>query len=147
MIGFIEHPQIVTASSHGAIANSRTLQFTTARTALSVCCVVTSRCLVMNPTMSSASVLTFLPAGDCPTTNSLLQLSCEQHLGTDRRENIIPLLLFNCCLVDHTVNTIPLLLCVGCCLATAAVQSPISRSPPSNGSTCNNMTSYTRASA
>jgi hypothetical protein len=32
VIGFIEHLQIVTTSNYSAIANSRTLQFTTART-------------------------------------------------------------------------------------------------------------------
>jgi hypothetical protein len=33
------------------------------------------------PTMSSASVLTFLPAGDCLTTNSLLQMSTPNWLS------------------------------------------------------------------
>jgi hypothetical protein len=41
-----------------------------------------------------ASVLSFLQGGDCLTTNSLLQLSCLYHLGTDRTENTSPLLLF-----------------------------------------------------
>jgi hypothetical protein len=39
--------------------------------------------------------------------------------------------LFNCCLAGNAINTIPLLF-TGLCLATAAVQSPISRSSRSN---------------
>jgi hypothetical protein len=44
--------------------------------------------------MSSASVLIFLPTGDCLTTDSLLKLSCLKHLDTDRTENIVLLLLY-----------------------------------------------------
>jgi hypothetical protein len=88
--------------------------------------------------MSSAFVLTFLPAGDCPTNNLLLQLSCLQHLCTDCTENTVSLLLFSCFLADRSENTV-LLLFTGHCLATAAVQSPISWSLPSNGSTCHNI--------
>jgi hypothetical protein len=58
-------------------------------------------------------------------------------LGTDRTENTVPLLLFNCCLAG-CAESIPLLF-AGRCLATAAVQSPIARSPPSSGSTCHSM--------
>jgi hypothetical protein len=54
--------------------------------------------------MSSDSVLTFFPAGNCLTTNSLLQLS--------------PLLLFNCRLADRAENTILLLLFAGRCPVT-----------------------------
>jgi hypothetical protein len=42
-------------------------------------------------TISSVSVLTFLPAGDCQTTNSLFRLP-YLHPGTDHIENSVPLL-------------------------------------------------------
>jgi hypothetical protein len=51
VIGFIEHSWIVTTSNYSAIANSRTLQFTTARIKSSMF-VFTSRCLVTDPNMS-----------------------------------------------------------------------------------------------
>jgi hypothetical protein len=35
-----------------------------------------------------------------------LDLSCLQHLGMDRTENTVPLLLVNCCLADHAEHTI-----------------------------------------
>jgi hypothetical protein len=70
VIGFVEHLQIVTTSNYSSNANSLPQQFTTARTRFSVCCVFTSRCLVTIPTMSSASVLTLIPGGDYPTSNS-----------------------------------------------------------------------------
>jgi hypothetical protein len=60
----------------------------------------------------------------------------------DRTENAVPLLLFNCCLADHTENTISLLLFAGCYLATATVQLPLSRSPPSNVCTYHSNISY-----
>jgi hypothetical protein len=47
---------------------------------------------------------------------------CLWHLGTDSTENTVPLLLFT-----------------GSCLSTADVPSAISRWPPSNGSTCQNI--------
>jgi hypothetical protein len=70
--GFIEHLQIVTTRNYSSIANSHTLQFITAHTK-------SSQSAVSSPvvawwqitTMSSASVLTFLSAGDCPITNTL----------------------------------------------------------------------------
>jgi hypothetical protein len=54
-------------------------------------------------------------------------MSCLKYLGKARTENTVPLLLFNYYLADRAQNTIPLLLFAGCCLANAAVQSPISR--------------------
>jgi hypothetical protein len=71
VIGFIEHLQIVTTSNYSAVANSHTPQFTTA-------CTKSSQSALYSPVvawwriqeLSSASALTFLPAGDCPTTNS-----------------------------------------------------------------------------
>jgi hypothetical protein len=72
VIELIEHLQILTTYNYSAIANSHTLQFTTAR-------IKSSQSALSSPvvawwrisTMYSASVLTFLPAGDCPRTNSL----------------------------------------------------------------------------
>jgi hypothetical protein len=71
VIWFTEHVQIVTKINYSAIANSHTLQFTVART-------MSSQSAVSSPvvawwqisTMSSASVLKFLPGGNCLTTNS-----------------------------------------------------------------------------
>jgi hypothetical protein len=69
--GFNEHLQIVTTSNYSAIANPHTLQFTTARNKLSPSAVFSPVVIRWRvPTMSSASVLTFLPTGDCPTANS-----------------------------------------------------------------------------
>jgi hypothetical protein len=89
VIGFIEHLQIITTSNNSAIANSHTLQFTTAGTNSSQF-AVSSPIVAWRriPTMSSVSGLTFLPVGDYLTTNSLLQVT-------------VPLLLLNCipCLV------------------------------------------------
>jgi hypothetical protein len=69
VIGFTEHLQNVATSNYSAIANANTLQFTTAHTQhYSVCCVFISRYLITASTISSASVLTFLSTGDCPTT-------------------------------------------------------------------------------
>jgi hypothetical protein len=71
-MGFVELLQNVTASNYSAIANSHTLQFTTARTKIfSVCCVFTSRRLVTasNAVASLASVFTPWLAGDCIPTN------------------------------------------------------------------------------
>jgi hypothetical protein len=74
VIGFIGHLQNVTTNNYFAIANSHTLQFTTARIkSQSVSSSVVTWWRI--PTISSVSVLTFLPAGDCPTTISLLRLS------------------------------------------------------------------------
>jgi hypothetical protein len=76
---------------------------------------------VADPTLSSASVLTFLPAGDCSTTESLLQLSTLVHLGKNRTENIVFLLLFNFCLGNRPENTIRLLFARRCTVTYLAV--------------------------
>jgi hypothetical protein len=65
---FIEHLQIATTSSYSHVANSHTLKFNISR-------IRTSQHAVFSPvvawwrtpTTSSTSVLTSLPAGDCPT--------------------------------------------------------------------------------
>jgi hypothetical protein len=80
VIGFIELLQIVTTRNYSAICNSQTLKFTTALTTTRN----SSEFAVSSPvvawwrkwTMSSASVLTSLPASDYLTSHSLLQLSC-----------------------------------------------------------------------
>jgi hypothetical protein len=77
--GFIENVQIVTTSNYRAIANSHTQQFTTARTKSSHSAFVfTSRCMatVFNAADPSTSMFISLPAGDCLTTNEILDLSC-----------------------------------------------------------------------
>jgi hypothetical protein len=71
VVGFITHSytQILTTSNYSAIANSHTLQFSAVPTK-------SSQFALASPvvawwritTMSSASVVTFLPAGDSPTT-------------------------------------------------------------------------------
>jgi hypothetical protein len=68
IIEFIELLQLVTASNPNALTNSHTQLFTMAHAASSV---FTSCCLVMDPINidCSASVFTFLPAGDCLTAN------------------------------------------------------------------------------
>jgi hypothetical protein len=89
--------------------------------------------------MSSVSVLTFLRLAAVPRLIYCCNYSV--YLGTDGRENTVPLLLLNCCSADRAENTVPLLLFAGRCLATAAVQSLISRSRPSNESVCHNTVS------
>jgi hypothetical protein len=87
--------------------------------------------------MSSTSVLTFSPAGDCLTTNSLLQLYCLQHLGMDSTENTVPLSLFQIVAVQTCLSAKPLFN-NGCCIyAYLAVVT-------SNGSTCHNMKLFER---
>jgi hypothetical protein len=99
-------------NNYSVIGNSHTLQFTAARTKSSRS-AVSSTVVVwwQTPTMSSASVLTFLPAGDFLTTHSLLPLINSQagsisqqppilsrkrrycflyNFGTDRIENTSP---------------------------------------------------------
>jgi hypothetical protein len=80
-----------------------------------------------------------LPASNSNSSrlNLSSHLTHNQHLGKDRTENTVPVLVFNCCLADRVENITPLL-SADSCLARTAVQSPISRSPPSNGSTCHN---------
>jgi hypothetical protein len=79
--------------------------------------------------MSSASVLTFLPAGDCPKTNSLLQLStlslltltscpAYKHLGMNRAENTVPVLLFPVVSMQTCLFAKPFL-SNGCCIAAS----------------------------
>jgi hypothetical protein len=82
VIGFIESLQLVTASKDYALTVLHSSQITIGLTRSSQSVTVfTSRCLVMDPTMFSASGLMFLPAGDSLTTNSLLQLSNSQGGG------------------------------------------------------------------
>jgi hypothetical protein len=94
VIGFTENLQIVTRSNYSAIANSHIVQF------LSVGCIFTGCRLVTasNAVASSASVFTFLLAGDCLTTDfylltAFLRLSRNRScsslysLGMDRIEN------------------------------------------------------------
>jgi hypothetical protein len=98
LIRFIEHLQNVTTDNYIAIAHSNTLLFTRGRTK-------SSRSAVSTPvvawwrtsTMSSASVLTFLPAGDCPTTNSLRQLSSARTAQKTQFPTAVHLLLIGEC--------------------------------------------------
>jgi hypothetical protein len=67
VVGFIEHLQIVTTSKYSAIANLHTVQLTTARTKSSQSAVFSAVVAWWHiSTMSSASILTFEPAGDFP---------------------------------------------------------------------------------
>jgi hypothetical protein len=59
VIGFIGLLQIVTTINYSAIANSHTLQFTTARTKFFVCCVFTRRCMVTDPNSVDFSASVF----------------------------------------------------------------------------------------
>jgi hypothetical protein len=133
VIGFTEHLQIVTTSNYSVITNSDTLQFTTA---CPVFCLLSSSVIAWRQIQHCPLLLCSCSskAGVCLTTRWLIQLSCLQHHVTDHTENIIPLLLFNCCLVHCSQNTVPLLLLVGRCLGTATAQLP-----PSNRSTCHNI--------
>jgi hypothetical protein len=76
VIGFIGHLQIVPTSNYSAIANSHTLQFTTAYTKSSSVSYLhrLSPGNGFQSVASSTSVLTSLLTGDCLTTNSLLHL-------------------------------------------------------------------------
>jgi hypothetical protein len=60
-------PETVTTTNYTAIAISHILQFTTARTKFSVCCILTSRCLVTAPNVIyfSTPMFTSLSATDC----------------------------------------------------------------------------------
>jgi hypothetical protein len=62
-------------------------------------------------THSLTNLLTPLTLANCPAYNILARIA---------QKNTVPLLLFNCCLVDSTENTIPLLF-AGRCLAKAAI--------------------------
>jgi hypothetical protein len=70
VIGFIEHLQIITISNYCATENSHALQFTTACTKSSQSGVYSAVVRWRIPTLSSASLLMFLPTGNRPTTNS-----------------------------------------------------------------------------
>jgi hypothetical protein len=75
VIGFIRHLQNVTTNNYDSLTKLHTPKITvttvTSQFAMSSPVVAWWRIL----TVSSASVLSFLPAGDCLTTNSLFQLS------------------------------------------------------------------------
>jgi hypothetical protein len=101
-------------------------------------------------------VIIFLPLGystkltlcsNSPTTKpslishhrcTHLDLKRTNFIDTDRRGNSFPLLPLNYCLADRTELIIPLMF-VGCCLQTAIVQPPASRSPPSRRPVCCNV--------
>jgi hypothetical protein len=69
VIRFIEHLRIVTTGNYSAIANSHTVQFTTARSKSSQSAVPSPVVAWWRiPTKSSASILMFLSAGNWPTT-------------------------------------------------------------------------------
>jgi hypothetical protein len=97
VIGFIEHLQNVTTNNCNSLTELPTPKTTVTTTHIKSSQFAMSALAVAwwwIPTMCSASMLTFFPADDCLTTNSLLQLSCLQHLATDHTENTVPLLLF-----------------------------------------------------
>jgi hypothetical protein len=88
--------------------------------------------------MPSAPVLKFFPAGNCLTTISFLQLStltnCPAYDVTARNTQKTPFLaaVSSCCRVKHASLRSRY-------LVTAVVFLLISRSLPSNGSTCHIM--------
>jgi hypothetical protein len=84
IIGCIEHLQIVTITNHSAIANSHTLQFTTARTKLSQSATVFTGCLITasNAVALTASVFTFILVGDYLATNLALLRNGLQQWGS-----------------------------------------------------------------
>jgi hypothetical protein len=63
VIGFIAHLQLGITSNCSAIADSLTLQFTTACTVLSVCCVFTGCHLVTAPNVIDSSASVFYGTG------------------------------------------------------------------------------------
>jgi hypothetical protein len=71
VIGFIVHLQIVTASIYSTIANSHTLQFSTACTKFSQSAVFTCCCLVItsNTVGPSTSMFMSLLSGDFLAAN------------------------------------------------------------------------------
>jgi hypothetical protein len=75
VIGIIGFLKTVNTSNYKYLTDSRTLQFTTARTESSQSAVFTSRCLVTasNAVDSSASGFSSLLASDCLTINPWLQ--------------------------------------------------------------------------
>jgi hypothetical protein len=77
-MGFIEHLQNVTTDNCDSLTELRAPKITVIAAHIKSSQFAMSTPVIawrQIPTMSSASVLTFLPAGDCLTTNSLLQLS------------------------------------------------------------------------
>jgi hypothetical protein len=83
--GFTEHLQIVTTSNYSAVANSHTLQFTTARTNSSQSAMFSPVAVWWRiPTTPSTSVLTFLSAEDCLITKLLWPPSQDALLNSTR---------------------------------------------------------------
>jgi hypothetical protein len=73
--------RFITTINYSALANWQAPQITTKHTQSSRFAICTSRCLVTAPIAiySSASVLTSLPAADCPTTPDHYSLSAYGH--------------------------------------------------------------------
>jgi hypothetical protein len=150
VIGFIELLQNHDYN-YKVFANLRTLQFTRTRTEVcSASCIFTS--FLVTASNGECSPLSGflncpLPQQRSSNSNSSKQLNCSSPITmslTHQPTLLTPLTNAHrlSCLKHfstyRTENTIPLLF-AGRCLATAAVQSPISRSQPSNESTCRNM--------
>jgi hypothetical protein len=72
VIGFIEHSQIITTSNYSAIANSYTLQFTTACTKPSQPVVFTSLCLVAASNAIDPSTSMSMASSPCWVSLQLL---------------------------------------------------------------------------
>jgi hypothetical protein len=69
--GFIENLQIINMRNYSTSTNSHTLQFTITHTKSSQSAVSSLVIALWQiPTMSCTSMLTFLPTGECPTSNS-----------------------------------------------------------------------------
>jgi hypothetical protein len=83
MAGYTEHLQKVTTNNYDNVTEiqSPMITVTTAYIKSSQFHVSPVVALWRIPTISSTSVLTFLPASDCLTTNSLLQLSTLNSLS------------------------------------------------------------------
>jgi hypothetical protein len=123
VIGFIEHLQIVTIDIYGSLPELHTQKstVTTAHTESSQ--FVLSSTVVAwwrIPTMSSASVFTFLPTGQCLTNN------CSAHNISARTTKKTPFLY--CCLYLRSPYSVK-----------AVVFLLISWSLPNNWSTCHNI--------
>jgi hypothetical protein len=80
VIGFIAHLKLVTTINYSTIADSHTLQFTTARTKSSQSAIAsTSRCLATDP----SNVLYFRAYVVASWLQSSRPCSCEQHSLTN----------------------------------------------------------------